>query len=503
MTTSTLATLTIGGEAQPGAAGSYPVHNPARPAEIAGHAPAADRAQLDAAVSAARRAAPGWRALDVAERVAKVAAAAATAAEQLTERDGARLYTREHGKVLSEASFEIDTAPVVASVLGSMAEAALAPEQIDPQSAYPRLHREPYGVAALVIPFNWPLAVMMTKLTSALTAGNTAVVKLPPTVPLAALQFGAAFAEALPPGVVNVLSAPGVEVAQMLVTHPGIDVISLTGGPATGRAVMAAAAPRLTPLLLELGGNDAAIIAPDMTISDQLIEQLVAATYTTGGQVCMAIKRLYAPRDRVDELAEAVLNRCEREVVGDGLAPEVTLGPLHTAAGRDRVECQRCCGPRGDGPHRGTDPRGRRRRRRILRAADCRDRRGAGLGAGQRGTVRPGASDLRLRRHRRRRRRGERHRLRPYRVGVDGRRCAGRQGLSAARRGHGQCQLSRHGSPGPARAVRRRRTVGPRPRARRRRHPGVHPGARLRPPAGAAVATLISGPGASTMNECD
>ncbi len=338
MTTSTLATLTIGGEPQAGAAGSYPVHNPARPAEIVGQAPAADRAQLDAAVTAARRAAPGWRALDVGERVAKVAAAAATAGEQLAATDGARLFTSEHGKVLSEANFELATAPMVAAVLGSMAEAALTTEQIDPQAPYPLLKREPYGVAALVIPFNWPLAVMMTKLTSALTAGNTAVVKLPPTVPLAALQFGAAFAAALPPGVVNVLAAPGIELAQALVTHPGIDVISLTGGPATGRAVMAAAAPRLTPLLLELGGNDAAIIAHDMTISDQLVEQLVTATYTTGGQVCMAIKRLYAPRDRVDELSDAVLARCEREVVGDGLADEVTLGPLHTAAGRDRVE---------------------------------------------------------------------------------------------------------------------------------------------------------------------
>ena len=338
MTTSTLATLTIGGEPQPGAAGSYPVHNPARPAEIVGLAPAADRVQLDAAVEAARRAAPGWRALDVAERVAKVVAAATAAAEQLKERDGARLYTSEHGKVLSEAGFEIDTAPMLAAIIGSMAEAALASEQIDPQAPYPRLRREAYGVAALVIPFNWPLAVMMMKLTSALMAGNTVVVKLPPTVPLAALQFGATFAAALPPGVVNVLSAPGIELAQALVTHPGIDLISLTGGPATGRAVMAAAAARLTPVLLELGGNDAAIIAPDMTISEQLVEQLVTATYTTCGQVCMAIKRLYAPRDRVGELAEAVLARCQREVVGDGLADEVTLGPLHTAAGRERVE---------------------------------------------------------------------------------------------------------------------------------------------------------------------
>ncbi|MBV9512478.1 MAG: aldehyde dehydrogenase family protein, partial [Mycobacteriaceae bacterium] len=110
------------------------------------------------------------------------------------------------------------------------------------------------------------------------------------------------------------------------------------GGIATGRAVMAAAASRLTPVLLELGGNDAAIIAPDLHVGDQLVDQLVAATYTTGGQVCMAIKRLYAPANRVGELAEALLARCEREIVGDGLADEVTLGPLHTAAGRDRVQ---------------------------------------------------------------------------------------------------------------------------------------------------------------------
>jgi acyl-CoA reductase-like NAD-dependent aldehyde dehydrogenase len=333
----TLATLTIGGEQHPGGAGAYPVHNPARPAEVVGHAPAADAGQLDAAVGAARRAVAGWRALAVGERAAAVESAATAAAGHLAGRDAGRLYTREHGKVLTEATLEIDTAPFVASLLGSMAESALAPEQIDPQSPYPRLHREPYGVAALVLPFNWPLAVMAMKLASALAAGNTAVVKVPPTCPLAALEFGAAFAAALPAGVVNVLAGPGIELGQALVTHPGIDVVSLTGGVATGRAVMAAAATRLTPVLLELGGNDAAIIAPDLQVGDQLIEQLVTATYTTGGQVCMAIKRLYAPADRAGELAEAVLARCEREIVGDGLADEVTLGPLHTAAGRDRV----------------------------------------------------------------------------------------------------------------------------------------------------------------------
>ena len=334
----TQSVLTIGGQPQAGAGGRYPVNNPARPAETVGHAPAADRGQLDAAIEAARRAAPGWCAAGVADRVAAVTAAATKASEQLAAADGARLYTREHGKVLSEATFEIQSAAALAMLIGSMAEDALAPEQVDPQSDYPRLHREPYGVAALLLPFNWPLAVTMMKLASALAAGNTVIAKVPPTCPLAALEFGALFAADLPPGVVNMLAGPGIELSQALVTHPGIDVISLTGGVATGRAVMASAAPRLTPVLLELGGNDAAIIAPDMTVSDHLVEQLFAATYTTTGQVCMAIKRLYAPRERVDELTEAVLARCEREVVGDGLTPEVTLGPLHTAAAHDRVQ---------------------------------------------------------------------------------------------------------------------------------------------------------------------
>ncbi len=323
---------------RPGAAASYPVHNPARPAEIVGYAPAADLDQLDAAVQAARRAAAGWRALDVAERVAAVASAATTAGaparrqrwlRSCTPASTARCSPRRASKSTPRRRWPRSSA--------SIAEQALAPERIDPPSAYPRLQREPYGVAALVLPFNWPLALTMTKLSSALAAGNTAVVKVPPTCPLAALQFGAAFAAALPPGVVNVLAGPGSELAQALITHPGIDVISLTGGVATGRAVMAAAAPRLTPVLLELGGNDPAIIAPDIAITDELVEQLFTATYTTCGQVCMAIKRLYAPADRVDELADAVLARCRREVVGDGLADEVTLGPMHTAAGRDRV----------------------------------------------------------------------------------------------------------------------------------------------------------------------
>jgi acyl-CoA reductase-like NAD-dependent aldehyde dehydrogenase len=334
------APLLIDGKQQSGEAGSYPVHNPARPAEVVGMAPAASPAQLDAAVTAARNAAAEWPAISVADRSAAVVAAFTKAAEHAAAVDLATTYTREHGKVRVEAEFELATAPGLAAVLSGMAEAALAPEHIDPSAPYPRLQREPYGVAALVLPFNWPTAVGGMKLTSALVAGNTVVAKVPPTCPLAILELSAVVAANLPPGVLNILNGPGADLGRELVAHPGIDVISLTGGVATGKAVMAAAASRLTPLLLELGGNDAAIIAPDLPISDALAEQLVQATYTTAGQVCMAVKRLYAPRDKVADLADAILARCEREVVGDGLAEETTLGPMHTAAGRDRLQRQ-------------------------------------------------------------------------------------------------------------------------------------------------------------------
>jgi acyl-CoA reductase-like NAD-dependent aldehyde dehydrogenase len=331
------ASLLIDGKPYAGGAGTYDVFNPARPAELVGHAPAADLDQLDAAVAAARRAFGEWSSMSVQQRHDALVVAADAATAQAAAADLATMYTREHGKVRSEAEFEILTAPALPQILGGMAETALAPSLIEPPAAYPRLQREPYGVAALILPFNWPIAVTMMKLSAALVTGNTVVAKVPPTVPLATLHFAGLLAAGLPPGVINFLSGPGIEISSALVSHPGIDVISLTGGVATGKAVMTAAAERLRPVLLELGGNDAAIIAPDLPVTEALADQLYGATYTTSGQVCMAVKRLFCPRDKLAELADALLARCDREVIGDGLAPETTLGPMHTAAGRDRV----------------------------------------------------------------------------------------------------------------------------------------------------------------------
>jgi acyl-CoA reductase-like NAD-dependent aldehyde dehydrogenase len=198
--------------------------------------------------------------------------------------------------------------------------------------------REPYGVVAAILPFNWPVSVLGNKVLPALLTGNTVVVKAPPSCPGTVLAVAAAMAESLPPGVLNAVNGPGAELGRALVSHPGIDMVSFTGGVPAGRSVMETASARLTPVVLELGGNDPALVAPDVEIDEALAEKIAAAAFVTTGQVCMAVKRLYVPEAKVQDMVEALVDRVGREVVGDGLAPEVTMGPLHRRSDQRRVQ---------------------------------------------------------------------------------------------------------------------------------------------------------------------
>jgi acyl-CoA reductase-like NAD-dependent aldehyde dehydrogenase len=200
------------------------------------------------------------------------------------------------------------------------------------------VRHQPHGVVAALLPFNWPVAVMANKIMPALLTGNTVVVKAPPTCPGAVLATAVALAEKLPPGVLNVINGPGPEIGAALVAHPGIDMISFTGGIPTGRAVMASASHGTKPVVLELGGNDPAILAPDVQFDAALADAIAGATFVTSGQVCMAIKRLYVHEDSLDDAVEALTQRLSTEVVGDGLADGVTMGPVHRRDAMERVE---------------------------------------------------------------------------------------------------------------------------------------------------------------------
>ncbi len=328
--------LVIDGDIVAGGDGTYPVTNPARPAEVVLHAPSTSPAQLDQAVAAARRAQPAWAALGMDERAATVVAAAEAGVAMAEANDLARLLTREHGKTHLEAIFDTATMGAMAAAFAPVVAEALAARELSAGAT--RVEWVPHGVVAAILPFNWPVSVMANKVLPALLAGDTVVVKAPPTCPATVLLVAGAMAATLPRGVLNVVNGPGAALGAALVGHPGVDMVSFTGGVRTGQAVMAAAAASIRPVVLELGGNDAAILAPDVAGDRALAAHVVEAAFVTSGQVCMAIKRLYVHRDRLDETVDALVERLSGEVVGNGLAEGVTMGPVHTAGARDRVE---------------------------------------------------------------------------------------------------------------------------------------------------------------------
>lgn len=327
--------LAVAGKQVAGDAGTYPVHDPGRPAEVALEAPWSSLEQVDRAVVAAAAAAPAWAATPLAERAAQLIAAAEVATEAAASADLASLLTRENGKVLAEAQFELAMPAAIAATFADLATGALADRD---GAGGGQIVARPYGVVAALLPFNWPVSVLISKVSPALLAGNTIVVKPPPTCPGAALAVAAAMASALPPGVVNTVNGPGIDVGEALINHPLVAMITLTGGSRTGRAVMRAAAERLIPVHLELGGNDPAIVAPDVEPDETLAGALLAAAFGSSGQVCMAIKRLYVPAERLDDFVEALIEQAAATVTGYGLDPTATLGPVHTAAAAQRAE---------------------------------------------------------------------------------------------------------------------------------------------------------------------
>ncbi|HUD16454.1 MAG TPA: aldehyde dehydrogenase family protein [Acidimicrobiales bacterium] len=328
--------LVIDGAVVPGGAGTYPVTNPARPAEVVFDAPAASAMQLDEAVGAARRAFPSWAATRPEDRAALVIAAAAAGVAAVERGDLARLLTREHGKVYWEALFDAGTMGAMATGFAPMAADALTGRVH--QSGSTAVEWVPHGVVGAILPFNWPVSVMANKVLPALLTGNAVVVKAPPTCPGTVLLVAAAMAAVLPPGVLNVVNGPEAALGAALVGHPGVDMVSFTGGVPTGQAVMGSAAGTTRPVVLELGGNDAAILAPDVEVDTALAGRLFDAAFVTSGQVCMAVKRLYVHRDRIADTVAALVDRLATEVVGDGLVEGVTMGPVHLPTSRDRVE---------------------------------------------------------------------------------------------------------------------------------------------------------------------
>jgi acyl-CoA reductase-like NAD-dependent aldehyde dehydrogenase len=309
---------------------TFPVINPTTGAAFA-QAPAAGRAQLDAAVAAARRAFLAWRERSFAERAAAIGRMAAVLREHQDEL--ARLLTREQGKPVGQSRDEITRAATQSEGMAAI-EVPVETLQEDAQRRI-ELRYRPLGVVGIITPWNAPINLAAGPLTAALYTGNTVVLKPSPYTPLTTLKLGELLAPVFPAGVINVL-AGGDDLGQWMTEHPGIDKISFTGSVATGKQVMRSAAGTLKRVTLELGGNDAAIVLEDVDVK-AVAPKLFFAAFVNSGQVCMAIKRIYAHERIYDALCAALAEEARKARLGDGLDPGTQYGPIQNRMQYDRV----------------------------------------------------------------------------------------------------------------------------------------------------------------------
>lgn len=287
--------------------------------------------QLEQAIEAAQRAFPDWSRQSYAYRrqcLGKLA-------DALEERQGefARLLTREQGKPLTEAGYEVFGG---IALLRWHAENELPLEVVhDREDGIYVEQRTPLGVVAGIAPWNFPLVLIIGKIAPALNVGNTIVAKPAPSTPLTTALLGEVAQGILPPGVLNIIIDAN-DLGPQLTRHPAVRKISFTGSTGTGRRVMESAAASLKHLTLELGGNDAAIVLDDVDVKE-IAPKLLGAAMVNAGQVCLAAKRIYAPAAIHDALCDEMAALSRNLVVGNGLDETTRIGPLQNRQQFEKV----------------------------------------------------------------------------------------------------------------------------------------------------------------------
>ncbi|HKX88169.1 MAG TPA: aldehyde dehydrogenase family protein, partial [Sphingopyxis sp.] len=306
------------------------VRNPAT-GEIFATAPDADAADLDAAVAAATRAFPAWRDTPIAERKAALAKAADAIEAHADEL--ASLFVKEQGRPLPGAKMEILGAAMWMKATTMLDIPVDVTEDSDTRRI--EVHHVPLGVVCGIVPWNFPVLLAAWKIGPALMAGNTLVLKPSPFTPLCTLRIGELIRDAFPAGVINIISG-GDALGPLMTAHPGFAKISFTGSTATGRRVMESAAKDLKRITLELGGNDAAIVLPDVDV-DAVAAQLFEGAFHNTAQVCVATKRLYIHADIYDRLRDRLHQLAKDLPVGDGAEQGNRYGPIQNEPQYRRV----------------------------------------------------------------------------------------------------------------------------------------------------------------------
>lgn len=249
--------------------------------------------------------------------------------------------TKEQGKPLSEATIEIDRFIQGLEFYAGLASKIRGAQMPLPQkNMYGMVLKQPIGVCAAIVPWNFPVLLMGTKVSPALAAGNTMVVKPASTTPLSSIEIIGALNEAgLPPGALNIVTGPGGVVGEELIRNPKVRRVAFTGETETGRHVMQIAGSDMKRVTLELGGSDPMIVCADADL-DRAATMASVGRFFNCGQICIAVKRLYLFENIADEFIVKLKDRVERlaQRMGNGSDPETRLGPLHTENQREEVD---------------------------------------------------------------------------------------------------------------------------------------------------------------------
>src|SRR3984885_9437400 len=322
--------LLINGQLIPGAT-TLDVINPAT-GKLLTRCARADKAQLDAAVAAAKAAFPAWAATPIESR--RQALGRIADALEARSAEFARLLTEEQGKPLALAGYEVGGSVAMIRAFVAMDLPLKILRENDSERIVQK--RVPLGVVAAITPWNFPLILLMIKVAPALLAGNTIVAKPAPTTPLTTLLFGELCAELLPPGVFNVIVDQN-DLGGLLTRHPDVAKVAFTGSTATGKKVMASVAGTIKRLTLELGGNDAAIVLDDVNVKE-VARRIYQGAMVNSGQVCLAIKRVYVPDSLYEAMCDELTKLAGATVVGDGLDAATEMGPLQNKLQFEKVK---------------------------------------------------------------------------------------------------------------------------------------------------------------------
>lgn len=288
--------------------------------------PVARREDLDAAVDHARTAFKQWSQTTHEERSALLLKYAD--AVEANRSDIEKLQTMEQGKPLGLAHTEVEMTLRWLRTFATMQIPEEVLDDNDERTIYST--HPPLGVVGAIVPWNWPILLGLGKVGPALMTGNVVIMKPSPYTPYCDLKLGEIAMSVLPPGVFQVLSGDD-DLGPWMTSHPGIDMISFTGSIATGKRVAASCAATLKRYVLELGGNDAAIVCGDVEL-DKCVPKIATLAFLNSGQICMLAKRIYVHESVYDAFRDAMVEFTKQHIkTGGGFEPDVVVGPIQNS----------------------------------------------------------------------------------------------------------------------------------------------------------------------------